>query len=128
MNNLKVNLLRSHCKINLFLNISKKNTKLKLHEIQSLIFILNLYDEIKISKINAKIDIINFHGQFANQVKKKDNSVYKSLELLREKGVIKYGDNFKISINKRIPAFSGLGGGSSNSSTIVKFFLKKKTS
>ena len=71
MNNLKVNRLKSYCKINLFLNIFKKNKKLKLHEIQSLIFILSLYDEIKIVKTNTKKDIINFHGKFANQVKKK---------------------------------------------------------
>ena len=126
MNNFKVNRLRSYCKINLFLNIFKKNKKLKLHEIQSLIFILSLYDEIKIVKTNTKKDIINFHGKFANQVKKKNNSVHNSIKLLRERGFIKNSDNFKISINKRIPAFSGLGGGSSNSATIVKFLSKKK--
>ena len=125
MKSFKQNILKSFCKINLFLNVCKKDKKLKLHQIQSLIFICSLYDEIKIKKIFIKRDIINFHGKFAYQVRK-DNSVTQSLELLRKKGYIKPENYYKISINKKIPAFSGLGGGSSNSATIVKYFSKNK--
>ena len=97
MKSFKQNILKSFCKINLFLNVCKKDKKLKLHQIQSLIFICSLYDEIKIKKIFIKRDIINFHGKFAYQVRK-DNSVTQSLELLRNKGYIKPEHYSKISI------------------------------
>lgn len=123
---MKFNSLRSNCKINLFLNVGKKFKKSNLHNIQSLIFIINLHDVIKIRKINKSKDIIKFSGLFANQVKIKDNSILRSFVLLRRKGFIKDGSHYEVKINKKIPVFSGLGGGSSNSASIIKYFLRKK--
>ena len=48
MNNV---VLKSYAKINLFLKVGKKLRKTKLHNIQSLIFLISLKDEIVIKKI-----------------------------------------------------------------------------
>ena len=42
--------LKSYCKINTFLDVGKIINSQKLHNIKSLIFILNLHDEILIEK------------------------------------------------------------------------------
>lgn len=123
---MKYHFLRSYCKINLFLDVGKKDKKTKLHNIQSLISIINLYDEIKIKRVYRQKDIIKFSGIFSKNVKKQDNSVLRSLFLLRDKGHIKDGHNYRVEIKKKIPAFSGLGGGSSNSASIIKYFLRRK--
>ena len=123
---MKYHFLRSYCKINLFLDVGRKDKKTKLHNIQSLISIINLYDEIKIKRIYYPKDIIKFSGIFSKHVKKQDNSVLRSFSLLRNKGYIKDQYNYSVKIKKEIPAFSGLGGGSSNSASIIKYFLRRK--
>ena len=117
-------ILKSYCKINLFLNVGKKNKERKLHDIQSLVFLINLYDEIRINRIKAQKDKIKFFGRFSNDIKKKNNSVSRCLSLLRTKGMIKRDRNYNILIRKNIPVFSGFGGGSSNAATLIKYFTK----
>jgi 4-diphosphocytidyl-2-C-methyl-D-erythritol kinase len=115
--------IKSYSKINLTLKINYK-TRNRLHEIQSLYCWINLFDKIKINKINKKKDEIIFKGPFARLIKKKDNSVYKTLIKLRELNLIsKY---YSINVTKNIPVFSGLGGGTSNAAFILKYFLKNK--
>ena len=65
-------MIKSYAKINLFLKILKKN-KNGLHNIQSSVMLLNLYDEIKI-KSSTK-DIIKFTGQFTNNINQYKNSI-----------------------------------------------------
>jgi len=119
-------ILKSYCKINLFLNVGKKNKKRKLHNIQSLVCLINLHDEIRINRIYAQKDNIKFFGKFNGNVKKKDNSVNRCLSLLRTKGMIKRKHNYNILVRKNIPVFSGLGGGSSNAAALIKYFTKRK--
>ena len=123
---MKYSFLKSYSKINLFLDVGKRNKKIKLHNIKSLIFLIKLFDEIKIKRIYGKKDKISFSGIFAKYVKKNNNTVLQSLSMLRDKGLINPNYNYDIDINKKIPVFSGLGGGSSNSATIIKYFLNKK--
>ena len=119
-------ILKSYCKINLFLSVGRKLKRYKLHNIQSLIFFINLYDQIQIKKINSSKDNIKFFGKFSNYVNKKNNSITKSLSLLRTGGFINEKDKFKIIVKKNVPVFSGFGGGSSNAAALVKFFIKKR--
>ena len=72
---MKSQILKSYCKINLFLNVGRKLKRYKLHNIQSLIFFISLYDQIQIEKINSFKDNIKFFGKFSNYVNKKNNSI-----------------------------------------------------
>ena len=116
-------MIKSYAKINLFLKILKKN-KNGLHNIQSSVMLLNLYDEIKI-KSSTK-DIIKFTGQFTNNINQYKNSITKSLFLLRKHNLINKKKKYKIIINKKIPVFAGLGGGTSNAVYLIKYLLKNK--
>ena len=51
------------------------------------------------------------------------NTVYKAIELMKEKYNIK--DNFKVSIVKNIPAQSGLGGGSADVACVINMLNEK---
>ena len=118
--------LKSYAKINLFLRVGKKLKKNKLHNIQSLVFLINLSDKIIIRKINGSRDLVRFVGKFNKNISRTKNSINKSLLLLRKKGFLSKKNNYKITVRKNIPVFSGLGGGSSNAASIIKFFFKRK--
>ena len=116
-------ILKSYAKINLTLKVNKK-LKNKLHDLQSYFSLIDLFDEIKIVKIKQNKDKVNFKGRFANNINKKNNSILKTLDLLRENKVIT--GNYSVLINKKIPVFAGLGGGTSNAVCLAKYFSKKK--
>ena len=116
---------KSFAKINLFLNIGKKVNNTGLHNIQSLVFLINLFDEIKIKKNKSKTDKIKFYGKFCNKINK-NNTITKSLYILRKKGFIDQNFKYDIKIKKQIPVFSGLGGGSSNAAYLIKNLVEKK--
>jgi len=117
--------LKSPAKINLSLKIGKKIND-EYHDIQSVIFLINLHDQITIKKITGKKDTFKFTGKFKKNIKLKNNTVPKSMYLLRKKNIISNSAKYEIKIKKNIPVFSGLGGGSSNAATIIKYFYKKR--
>jgi len=114
-------MIKSFSKINLFLNVLKKN-KNGLHNIQSSVMLLNLHDKINIK--NSNKDEIKFVGRFAKNINKNTNSISKTLSALRKHNLINKKIKYKITINKNIPVFGGLGGGTSNAAFLVKYFLK----
>ena len=116
--------LKSFSKINLTLNICKKIKKNNLHDIQSYFCLINLFDLIKIKKIKSQKDIVKFKGKFSKYIKKKNNSIINTLEILREKNLI--SGYYSVLINKRIPVFSGMGGGTSNAVCLIKYFTRNK--
>ena len=120
-------MIKSYSKINLFLKVIKKNNK-GLHNIQSTVMLLNLHDKISIKKINKDKDNIKFIGQFKKDINKNTNTISESLSLLRKKNLIDQKKRYKITINKKIPIFAGLGGGTSNAVFLIKYFLKNKIS
>ena len=117
--------LKSYSKINLSLNI---NSKLKngLHDIQSYYCLINLFDKIKIRKIDKKKDKVVFFGPFVKHIKKSNNSITNLLKLLRKLELI--SGYYSVNVIKNIPVFSGLGGGTSNAASVLKFLLKGKVS
>ncbi len=116
--------LKSHAKINLSLTINKKLSN-GFHDLQSIYCLIDLHDKINITKIkNANKDKVTFYGPFSKFVHSSNNSVRKSLILMRKLGLI--SNYFSIKVYKKIPVFAGLGGGSSNAATIINFLLKKK--
>ena len=115
-------LLKSPAKINLTLKVNKK-LKNGLHNIQSYYCLINLYDEIKIRTIKEKNDKIKFVGSFKHNINQ-DNTVSNTIKLLRDKGIVT--NRFKVKVNKKIPVFAGLGGGTSNAVCLAKLLAKSK--
>ncbi len=99
----------SYGKLNLFLEITGKR-KDSYHEIFSLFQTISIADEIIIERIKGGVDI-----SFSDKSIKIDetNTVVKAIKKLGiDKGV-------RIHIKKKIPAGSGLGGGSSNAAAVL---------
>ena len=113
--------IKSFSKINLTLRVLKK-LKSGMHDIETNSMLVNLYDEIFISK--DKKDKIVFKGKFKNKINPQKNTVVQTLKLLRKLNILK--NQYKIIVKKNIPIYGGLGGGTGNSVSIVKYFLKKK--
>ena len=114
--------IRSYSKINLALNIIGKTDN--LHKIESLIAFTSLHDEIFIKRIKSKKHQISFFGKFSKKIGK-NNTVTNLLKILEKKKLI-FNKKFSIKINKKIPNRSGLGGGSMNAASILKYFIKNK--
>ena len=117
--------LSSYAKINLSLRINSKR-KDSLHEIQSYFCLINLTDKIKLKKIKEKKDKIFFKGPFSKLVNKKNNSIINLFKFLRKLKLI--SNYYSVTINKNIPVFGGLGGGTGNAAYILKVLLKGKVS
>ena len=114
--------IKSYSKINLALNVIGKTTS--LHKIESIIAFINLYDEISIKNITNKSHKIKFIGKFSNNISS-NNTVSKLLKIIDKDKLLK-ATKLEIIIKKNIPPEAGLGGGSMNAATILKFLVKKK--
>tara|TARA_Y100000590_G_scaffold423121_1_gene528587 strand:+ start:145 stop:990 length:846 start_codon:yes stop_codon:yes gene_type:complete len=117
-----INKIKSYAKINLSLGVIKKVKK--LHRIESLIAFIDLHDSIYIKKINKKSHSVKFYGKFSNRITI-NNSIFKLIKLLDKRNLLK-GKKYSFIVNKKIPQQSGMGGGSMNAATILKYFLRKK--
>jgi len=114
--------IKSYAKINLALNVvGKKNS---LHKIESILTFVNLHDLILIKKKELKKHVVSFSGKFSKNIRK-DNTISKLLKILEEKKLLN-NKKFEIKVSKKIPNKSGLGGGSMNAASVLKFFVKKK--
>jgi len=120
MNFEKVN---SWAKVNLSLNVIKRLSN-KYHNIESLITFIKIYDEIKIKISNEREHKIYFTGKFSKGIPK-NNTIIKLLNLLENKKIIK-NKKFEIKVKKNIPQKSGMGGGSMNAASVLKYLIKKK--
>ena len=113
--------IKSFVKINLALNIVGK--AFSLHKIESIISFLDIHDEILIKDIKDKDHKIKFIGQFSNKIST-NNTISKLLKIIDNKNLLN-NVKFKIIVKKNIPSKAGLGGGSMNAATILKFLIKK---
>ena len=120
-------MIKSYCKINLFLKVLKKN-KQGLHNIQSSVMLLDLHDKINIKSIKKNKDEIVFTGPLKKNINNNINTVTNTLSILRSHNLINKKKKYKIIIKKQIPVFAGLGGGTGNAASIIKYFLKDKLS
>jgi len=114
--------IKSHAKINLALNIVGK--KKSLHKIESILKFVNLHDVILIKKIKLNDHSVSFKGKFSKNIGK-DNTISKLLKILEKKKLLN-NKKFEIKVSKKIPNKAGLGGGSMNAASVLKFFVKKK--
>ena len=119
---MKFKSIKSYAKVNLSLKVLGK-LKSGLHKIESLVSFLYLHDEIYIKKIKKKKHNVIFYGKFSKGISKK-NTIYKLLKVLDSQKLLK-GKKYFIKIKKNIPQKSGMGGGSMNAATLIKYFLSK---
>ena len=115
--------IRSWAKINLSLNIIKRLNN-NYHQIESLVTFAELFDEIKIKLTEKKKHKISFKGKFCKGIKN-NNTIIKLLNLLENEKIIK-NQKFEIEVKKNIPQKAGLGGGSMNAASILKYMIDKK--
>ncbi len=114
--------LKSWAKINLSLNVIDRLSN-NYHKIESLITFIHFYDEIIIKSTEEPKHKISFLGQFSKGISK-NNTINRLLHLLEKKKLVK--KKFVIKVIKNIPQKSGMGGGSMNAATILKYLMKKK--
>ena len=106
---------KSYAKVNIFLKIADKRDN--YHELVSrFVRVHNLYDLMSFVKTSRKaFDII---GDFGCNLE--SNTVYKAYRLIEKfNGVTEFFKNYSVKIEKNIPEFAGLGGGSSNAATFL---------
>lgn len=107
---------KSYAKVNIFLKIAGRRDN--YHELVSrFVKVRSLYDEIEF--IEQKCEEFTLVGHFGCETK--SNTIYKAYKLLKEKStkVEEYFKNHIIKVQKNIPEFAGLGGGSSNCATFM---------
>lgn len=115
---------QAYAKVNIFLKVTGKRDG--YHEIVSRFMKVNdLYDELSfVSKENvqAKTNEFKIIGDFDCETKQ--NTIYKAYVALKEAtssdALEKLMQSYAVAVEKRIPAFAGLGGGSSDAATYLK--------
>lgn len=107
---------KSYAKVNIFLKIAGKRGD--YHELVSrFVRVKNQFDTI--SFMQADVKEFTLEGKFGCETKK--NTIYKAYLKLSELSdeVEKYFFTHKVVVDKNIPEFAGLGGGSSNCATFM---------
>ena len=74
-------------------------------------------------KLKKKKHIVIFYGKFSKTISSK-NTITNLLNILDKKNILK-NKKYLIKINKNIPLKSGMGGGSMNASSVLRYFLKR---
>jgi 4-diphosphocytidyl-2-C-methyl-D-erythritol kinase len=110
---------RAYAKVNIFLKITGMRDN--YHEIISRFMrVDSLYDELSFSP--KSIDDFKIIGEFSCQTQQ--NTIYKAYIALKEatksESLDKLMKTYAIQVKKAIPAFAGLGGGSSDAATYLK--------
>ncbi len=118
--------LTSNAKINIGLHILGRRPEDGYHLIETIFQEIDFADEIRIEEL--KVDGL-FQDRFSLSCDDPDIPVDESNLILKAvRAMIDFlPDNFgaKINLKKRIPAGAGLGGGSSNAATILRWLNKK---
>ncbi len=107
---------KSYAKVNIFLKIAGKRDN--YHELVSrFVRVKNLYDVISFEDANCKE--FTLEGDFGCLTTK--NTIYKAFIVLADQfpQVLQYFRTKKVVVDKKIPEFAGLGGGSSNCATFM---------
>ena len=105
----------SPAKLNLYLEIKNRRTD-GFHNIESLMTFCDYGDLISVKKSkNFKLKI---DGPFSNSLNQRENLIEKTVKGLEN--IYKRKFLVSIDLTKNLPISSGMGGGSSNSATVIK--------
>ena len=108
--------MKSYAKVNIFLKIAGKRDS--YHELVSrFVRVKNLYDIVEFQE--GDFDTFTLEGNFGCTTKQ--NTIYKAyLELIKISNKVEdFFRKNKVIVEKSIPEFAGLGGGSSNCATFM---------
>ncbi len=110
---------KAYAKVNIFLKITGKRGN--YHEIFSRFMKLpHLYDELSFEPKKSSGFVL--HGEFG--CKTEQNTIYKAykalLDTTNSDALAKLIDSYAIKVDKNIPSFAGLGGGSSDAACFLK--------
>jgi 4-diphosphocytidyl-2-C-methyl-D-erythritol kinase len=114
-----VKVYKSYAKVNIFLKITGMRNN--YHEIISRFMLVNaLYDELSFS--SKKSEEFKIIGNFSCSMEQ--NTIYKAykalLEYTKSNSLENLIKKYAVKVEKNIPAYAGLGGGSSNAATFLK--------
>lgn len=107
-----------NCKINIGLSIVEKRKEDGYHNIESVFYPVDLCDVLEIRESNSSQDSFLISGLDIGNTSAQDNLCIKAVNLLREQ--YKSIPYLNIHLHKQIPAFAGLGGGSSDATFTLK--------
>lgn len=103
-------MIKANAKINIYLKVLGKNEN-GYHDLDSLMVPINLCDILYIEE-SYEDKIIGM------DIPMESNLIYKAIELIRKTYNIK--KKVSVKIEKNIPSFAGLGGGSSDAAAVIK--------
>jgi 4-diphosphocytidyl-2-C-methyl-D-erythritol kinase len=118
--------IRSHAKVNIFLKLTERKSNGYHSLVSRFMKVRNLYDEIIFIK---KEDNSSSNGDLVItgnlKCSMESNIIYKAYALLKkedkiiEKKLNSFFSTYEVKLQKNIPVFAGLGGGSSNCATFL---------
>jgi 4-diphosphocytidyl-2-C-methyl-D-erythritol kinase len=116
---MKIHKLISPAKINLNLKVIKFDKKLQKHKLSSQVAIIKLHDVIEIKPSN---DLSVIYRDTNKKIFVKNDIIKKTIKYFDKK--YKKKSKFNILVDKKIPIGYGIGGGSSNAASILKYLYK----
>ena len=118
-------MILSPAKLNISLNVNSLLDN-GYHSISSYVFFLDLFDKLYIEKSSFNSVIVS--GLFKDDLINNggDTIIDKSISFC--KNHYKINQNLIIKLEKNIPVSAGLGGGSANSASIIRYFLSESKS
>ena len=106
---------KSCAKLNSYLNITGKLAN-GYHALNTHFQLIDLFDEIEFSKSKT------FSLKSNTELSEQNNSISNAINWFNKK--FNFDQNFNVSLKKNIPIGGGLGGGSSNCATTLKFLCE----
>ncbi len=117
---MKIHKLISPAKINLNLKVIKFDKNLQKHKLSSQIAIIKLHDVIEIKPSND-LSVV-YKDTNKKKIFVKNDIIKKTIKYFDKK--YKKKSKFNILVDKKIPIGYGIGGGSSNAASILKYLYK----
>ena len=116
-------MILSPAKLNISLNVNSLLDN-GYHSISSYVFFLDLFDKLYIEKSSFNSVIVS--GLFKDDLINNggDTIINKSISFC--KNHYKINQNLIIKLEKNIPVSAGLGGGSANSASVIRYFLSER--
>ena len=113
--------IKAHAKVNIFLKIT--GTREQYHLLSSRFMrVENLYDILSFSKKETRDKTFTLTGNFGCSTEQ--NTIYKAYKLLlshtRNRSLEDFFHTHEVIVEKKIPEFAGLGGGSSDAAAFLK--------